>query len=113
MRKVLLALLLVTNIARARGVAAGTTRKDTLGRLAAAVEAGTLSDRSGDDLAEAFRFLFELRLRHQVAQVEAGRQPDDFVDPKQLGGIERAGLREAFRSIRAEQQVLAVELDLR
>jgi CBS domain-containing protein len=104
---------IVTNIARARGVAAGTTRKDTLGRLEAAVEAGTLSDRSGDDLAEAFRFLFELRLRHQVAQVQARRPPDDFVDPKELGGIERAGLREAFRSIRAEQQVLAVELDLR
>jgi CBS domain-containing protein len=104
---------IVTNIARARGVAAGTTRKDTLGRLDASVEAGTLSDRSGDDLAQAFRFLFELRLRHQVAQVHAGRPPDDFVDPKELGGIERAGLREAFRSIRAEQQVLAVELDLR
>jgi CBS domain-containing protein len=104
---------IVTNIARARGVAAGTTRKDTLGRLQAAVEAGTLSDRSGDDLAEAFRFLFELRLRHQVAQGQAGQRPDDFIDPKELGGIERAGLREAFRSIRAEQQVLAVELDLR
>jgi signal-transduction protein with cAMP-binding, CBS, and nucleotidyltransferase domain len=45
--------------------------------------------------------------------VQAGEEPDDFVDPTTLGTIERAGLREAFRSIRAEQQTLALELDLR
>jgi CBS domain-containing protein len=104
---------IVTSIARARGIAAGTAVKDTLGRLRAAVEAGTLSERSGEDLAEAFRFLIDLRLRHQVAQVRRGEPAEDFVDPKQLGAIERAGLREAFRSIRAEQHVLALELDLR
>jgi CBS domain-containing protein len=104
---------IVTSIARARAIAAGATVKDTLGRLRAAVAAETLSQTSGDDLAEAFRFLLDLRLRHQVAQIRAGQPADDFVDPKELGTIERAGLREAFRSIRAEQHVLALELDLR
>ena len=104
---------IVTSIARARAIAAGATVKDTLGRLRAAVAAETLSQTSGDDLAEAFRFLLDLRLRHQVAQIRAGQPADDFVDPKELGTIERAGLRETFRSIRAEQHVLALELDLR
>ncbi len=102
---------IVTSIARARGVAAGSPVKDTLGRLEAAVAAGTLRPESGRDLAEAFRFLMEVRLRHQVAQVRAGATPDDFVDPATLGTIERSGLREAFRAIRGEQQLLAFELE--
>jgi CBS domain-containing protein len=106
-------IVIVTNIARARGIAAGTSRKDTLGRLRAAVDAGTLGGSSGEELAEAFRFLLDLRLRHQVTQVRAGAAADDFVAPPDLGGIERAGLREAFRSIRAAQQLLALDLDLR
>jgi len=104
---------IVTSIARARGIAAGSPAKDTLSRLAAAVDGDTLRPEAGGDLAEAFRFLLELRLRHQVTQVRAGVQPDDFIDPTALGTIERAGLREAFRTIRGEQQALAVELNLR
>ena len=104
---------IVTSIARARAVATGSPAKDTLGRLEAAVAGGTLRPESGADLAEAFRFLVDLRLRHQVAQVRAGVTPDDFVDPTTLGTIERSGLRETFRAIRGEQQLLALELDLR
>ena len=104
---------IVTSIARARAVAAGSAAKDTLSRLGAAVEAGALRPESGSDLAEAFRFLVDLRLRHQVAQVRAGVTPDDFVDPASLGTIERSGLREAFHAIRGEQQLLALELDIR
>ena len=37
----------------------------------------------------------------------------DFIDPRELGTIERSGLREAFRTIRGEQQALAVEVDAR
>jgi signal-transduction protein with cAMP-binding, CBS, and nucleotidyltransferase domain len=48
-----------------------------------------------------------------VAQVRAGVTPDDFVDPTTLGTIERSGLRETFRAIRGEQQLLAFELDIR
>ena len=39
------------------------------------------------ELTEAFRFLWEIRLRHQAAQVGAGEAPDDFVDPATLGPI--------------------------
>ena len=104
---------IVTSIARATAVAAGASVKDTLGRLAASVHGGTLSRASGSELDEAFRFLMDLRLRHQAAQVRAGAAVDDFIDPHELGTIERSGLREAFRSIRGEQQALAVEVDAR
>jgi CBS domain-containing protein len=104
---------IVTSIARARAVAAGASVKDTPGRLAAAARGGTLEPASGAELDEAFRFLLDLRLRHQARQVRAGMPADDFVDPGDLGPVERSGLREAFHTIRREQQALAVEVDVR
>ena len=66
---------IVTSIARARAVAGGSPAKDTLTRLRDAVAGGTLRAESGAELTEAFRFLMELRLRHQVAQVRAACRP--------------------------------------
>ena len=106
-------IVIVTSIGRARADAAGSPVKDTLGRLEAAGVGGMLRPESGAELAEAFRFLVDLRQRHQVGQFRAGVTPDDFVDPSTLGTIERSGLREAFRAIRGEQQLLALELDIR
>lgn len=61
-------------------------------------------------LEEAFRLLWQIRLEHQVRQVERGETPDDFVDPSHLGPITRIGLKEAFRIVGREQQTLATEL---
>jgi len=104
---------IITSIARARAVATGASVKDTVGRLAAAARSGTLDPAAATELDEAFRFLLHLRLRHQAAQVRAGTTVDDFIDPHDLGPIERSGLRKAFRTIRGEQQALAVEIDVR
>jgi CBS domain-containing protein len=104
---------IVTSIARARSIAAGGTAKDTLRRLEIAVTGGTLRPEAGTDLTEAFRFLWELRLRHQAAQVRRGDEPDDHIDPGTLGIVERSALKEAFRVIRTEQQALALDLGLR
>jgi CBS domain-containing protein len=61
-------------------------------------------------LEEAFRLLWQIRLQHQVRQVENGETPDDFVDPAHLGPIARLGLKEAFRVVGNEQQMLATDL---
>ncbi len=61
----------------------------------------------GQALEEAFRLLWQIRIEHQVRQVRAGLEPDDFVDPRELGPIARLGLKEAFPIIGNEQQGLA------
>ena len=68
---------------------------------------------TAQELAEAFRFLWEIRLTHQVAQVRAGEPPDDFVDPHGLGPVARTGLKEAFRVITRAQRSLALDLGVR
>jgi CBS domain-containing protein len=104
---------IVGNIARLEGVRAGIPAKETLDRLSGSAAAGTLEDSLAAELAEAFRFLWEVRLRHQAGQVRGGETPDDFVDPSTLGPVTRRGLKEAFGVISKAQRGLATELGLR
>jgi CBS domain-containing protein len=104
---------IIGNIARLEGVRAGIPAKETLDRLSGAAIAGTLDERVSRELSEAFRFLWEVRLRHQAGQVRGGEPPDDFVDPSTLGPVTRRGLKEAFGVISRAQGALATEFGLR
>jgi CBS domain-containing protein len=53
----------------------------------------------------------ELRLDHQTAQLMAGVEPDDYVDPSELSALTRTYLKEAFRAVAAVQQRIANNLD--
>jgi CBS domain-containing protein len=100
---------IVNNLARVWAVRAGVTQKDTIGRLRGASALGELEPDTADELVEAFHFLWDVRLRHQAAQVDAGDVPDDFVDPATLGSFSRSGLKEAFRLLARAQRLLASE----
>ena len=103
-------ILIVNNLARAYAVRAGVAAKGTLARLEAASDAGDLDADVARELQEAFHYLWEVRLRHQTAQVIGGVKPDDFVDPATLGPFSRSGLKEAFRVIARAQRLLATDL---
>jgi CBS domain-containing protein len=102
-------ILIIGNIARAYAIRAGLTAKRTVDRLRGAEQSGAIDAETREGLEEAFRFLWEVRLRHHVEQLRAGRAPDDFVDPKDLGGVARQGLKEAFRIIAHAQKGLALQ----
>ena len=101
---------IIANIARAYAIAGGRPEKGTLDRLRAAEAAGQMDAERRQALEEAFRLLWQIRLQHQVRQVERDETPDDFVDPAHLGPISRIGLKEAFRIVGQEQQMLASDL---
>jgi CBS domain-containing protein len=103
-------LLPVVDIARYAGIAAGASSTSTPDRLRAAAAAGVLRDEDATSLAEAFDLFTGLRLEHQVAQLRAGRDADDFVDPRSLSTLTRRYVREAFRVVTAAQRVLTNEL---
>jgi CBS domain-containing protein len=52
-----------------------------------------------------------LRVDHQVRQLQAGEEPDDYLDPKALDSLTRRYLREAFRLVTTTQKKLATELE--
>jgi CBS domain-containing protein len=95
---------IITNLARAWGLSAGAAAKGTLARLDAAVTAGQADAELVLDLRQVFRFLWEVRLRSQAEQIRTGQEPDDYVDPADLGAFVRNGLKEAFRTITRAQR---------
>ena len=105
-------IMIITNLARAWGIRAGSSAKGTPARLLAAADAGLLDSGEASELIEAFGFLWEIRLRHQAAMVRRGQLVDDFVDPSGLGAVERGGLKEAFRVIAGAQRQLAADIGL-
>jgi CBS domain-containing protein len=100
----------IVDLARWAGMAAGVTSASTAERLRAAGSAGTLSQADAHTLVDAFDLIARLRLDHQVEQLRAGRQPDDFVDPRTLSSLTRTHLKEAFRAVATIQKGVAADL---
>jgi CBS domain-containing protein len=102
----------IVDIARWAGLASGVTSASTIARLGVAGASGTLSSFDAVTLQEAFELVCQLRLDHQVAQLQAGVDPDDFLDPDQLNPLTRNYLKEAFRAVASVQRHIAGDLGL-
>jgi CBS domain-containing protein len=95
-------------LARLYGLAAGSASRTTLARLEAAAAGGTLSRGGAGNLAEAYRLLTALRLRHQVDQVGAGIAPDNLIRLDDLTEQDKGRLRDGMRLVREVQQYTAM-----
>jgi CBS domain-containing protein len=96
----------VVSLARLYALEAGHRAGSTLQRLRQAVLAGVLSSEGGEMLAEAFRFVFRLRLRQQLEARRHGL-PTAKVRLEVLSPLERRHLKEAFLAIRQMQEAAA------
>ncbi len=101
----------ITDLARWAGMTAGVTCASTTARLEAASDAGTLSVADSQSLIAAFELVSQLRLDHQVAQMEMGGEPDDVIDPNELSPLMHRYLKEAFRAIASVQRRVANDLN--
>ena len=101
----------ILDLARWGAMSAGVTTATTPERLRAAADAGTLAPADSHTLLDAFELINNLRFEHQVAQIRAGRAPDDHIDPDELSALMRVQLRQAFRAVAAIQKRVATELD--
>jgi CBS domain-containing protein len=103
---------IITNLARVHAILAGVTENRTIERLRGAASAGVITDRTRDDLVEAFRVLWGIRLERHAALMGRGEMADDFVDPAELPKITERALGGSLRVIADAQEHLARELDL-
>jgi CBS domain-containing protein len=102
----------IIDLARWAGMAAGVTSASTVERLRAAGAGGSLPAADAHTLEDAFELIGELRLGHQVQQLRAGQEPDDYVDPATLSPLTRSHLKEAFRAVASIQRRVASELSV-
>lgn len=89
----------VVEATRVYALSLGLGETNTLGRLEAAGARGLFTAAEVADVSDAYAVIGRLRLAHQIACLDAGTTPDNFVDPRALGKADRLLLKEAFRSI--------------
>lgn len=94
------------DFARVLSLRHGIKETNTLGRLRQLQEGGHIPDDLHKDASEAFEFLLQLRLVHQLGQVEEGRSPDNHIAPSELSELERQTLKESFGVIGRLQSFL-------
>jgi CBS domain-containing protein len=96
----------IASLARFHALSNGITISATLDRLVAVEEVGGLERETAEALREAFTIVCNIRLERQAACIQAGKPPDNLIDPLKLPPLERASLREAFLAVaRAQKQL--------
>lgn len=90
---------LIVDLARLFALETGIDTTSTLDRLRELREKHPYVKDFGEELEQAFEFLTALRLRCQLDKIHWGGEPDNFVNPAALSGLERNTLKESFKLI--------------
>jgi CBS domain-containing protein len=96
----------IVDLARFLALQSHLGETNTLNRLEQVKDAGYLPADLAHELAQAFEFMLNLRIRHQWQQVQAHQPPSNHINPKHLSALDRSFLREAFKIIARAQAVL-------
>ncbi|CAH0528817.1 DUF294 nucleotidyltransferase-like domain-containing protein [Vibrio hippocampi] len=99
------ALNLIIDLARIYSLSAGGSLTGTEERFHYAVEKGTLSQESCDNIIGAYRFLTQVRFKHQLNALLRHATPDNHIRPDEFSSFERKHLKEAFKIISELQDV--------
>jgi CBS domain-containing protein len=91
------AMLPIVDYARVYALKHGVAETNTLERLRELMQRGLLPAKDCSEIEQAYEFLMQLRLVRQVGAIlEEGIPPDNFINPKDLSGIEQRLLKEIF-----------------
>jgi CBS domain-containing protein len=94
---------LINDIVRIYSLQAGLTVPQTLQRLEQLRGSNLLNRKDNQSLAEAWQFLTQLRLQHQL-DIWGMDKPKNALDPDELSTLTRRQLKTAFRIIKDCQQ---------
>lgn len=96
----------LVDILRLFALERGAKETSTLERIDALRERHTIVKEYADELEHAFEFIMLLRIHHQVRQMEAGREIDNFINPHHLSNLEKKTMKEAFHLISNIQDLI-------
>lgn len=96
----------IVAIARFFALEAGVRSRSTFERLEGAMAAGKLSRDAAESIAETYRFLLQLRLREQLADIKTGAVADNKIRLLELSALENHRLKEAFMAIKDIQDFI-------
>ncbi|MCC4263139.1 putative nucleotidyltransferase substrate binding domain-containing protein [Oceanimonas baumannii] len=96
----------LADLIRVHALATGSKARNSFERLNDVIEADILPRGRGPDLRDAMEFIATVRIRHQAMDVEAGREPDNNIEPENLSDFERRNLKDAFQILSQAQKFL-------
>ncbi|NDJ58881.1 CBS domain-containing protein [Enterobacteriaceae bacterium 4M9] len=99
------ALNLIIDLARIFSLKAGGSLNGTEERFHYAAQHGTLSKDSAENIIGAWRFITQVRFRHQLNAILSGQTPDNHIAPDNFSSFERKHLKDAFKIISELQDI--------
>jgi CBS domain-containing protein len=91
------AMLPIVDYARVYALKHGIAETNTLERLRRLMQKEILPAKDYSEIEQGYSFMMQLRFARQVkAIVEEGALPDNYVNPKELSGLEQRLLKEIF-----------------
>ena len=97
----------IVDLARLLALDAGDSVVATTARLQAAADHGT-AGTAATDLAAAFEYLQQLRLRHQAGRLAAGAAPDDAVPLAELTTLQHRWLKDTAELLHTCQESVRI-----
>ena len=87
------------NFARILALKHGVRETNTLARLHVLRKEKVLGEELWKQAVDAYEMQMQVRLIHQLHQIEGGVAPDNYIDPADLSELDRRMLRESFAVI--------------
>jgi CBS domain-containing protein len=94
------------NFARVMALKHGINETNTLARFKVLAKEGHISEELWASSCDAYEMQMQLRLIHQLNQIEEGVLPDNHIDPAELSDLEKRMLRDSFEVIERLHSVL-------
>ncbi len=100
---------LIVDFARIYALKNQIETTNTLERLKEITLKGEINEKDYEELKHAYSFMMQMRLGHQVKNLEKNKAPDNVINPKLLPQIEQQALKVAFKRIKTAQDKLKVD----
>ncbi len=98
------------DFARILSLKYGIRQTNTLARLKRLLSQKKISRELYSAMIDAYELQMQLRVIHQLGQIENGDEPDNHIFPEQLSDIEKRMLKDGFGVIGKMQNILAQEI---
>ncbi|MBU8893910.1 MAG: cache domain-containing protein [Bacteroidales bacterium] len=90
---------ILTGLLRVYALKNCLTVVNSLERLQSLVETGKFTDADQNGFSDAYRYLMNLRIKHQIDLLQNGQAPDNYINPRMISEIERSILKKIFSKI--------------
>ncbi|HLR16629.1 MAG TPA: DUF294 nucleotidyltransferase-like domain-containing protein [Alcanivoracaceae bacterium] len=98
----------LVDLIRVHALACGSTSVNSFDRIADIAVGGQLSEKACERLHHALEFIAMVRIRQHAADLKAGNELGNRVEPERISRSEKQGLKEAFQYLSSAQKALVV-----